>query len=121
MLSIHTIEGWLGRIRYKPDTRFDVVPGPYDMVTIQITRLLPDSTKGLSTISEYADERLWIRVGVPIACNLGRFEYLPADLQFEHFCHWLRDELIRLERHETDEWFRVDNTLPYDPHKGDLR
>jgi hypothetical protein len=118
-MDLRTIAGWLDRITYKPDTQITAnYAVSRDVVELIITRLLPDSTRRITTLAEYADLQAFVKVGARVPCNLGRFDCLPPEEGFRYFQQWLREELIRLERHECDEWFRVDGRLPFDPHRA---
>lgn len=106
---------WLGRIRYKPDTRFEISPvfSHVGCLQIVVLRHLADSTKGLMTLTEALDPRNHVKVA-------ATFEVPPYYLRtddFDAFVHWIHQELFGMEKHEMDEWFRVDNHLPFDPHK----
>lgn len=113
------VDGWLSRITYKPDTQFEVArvdPQEYARlygVRVVAKRNLPDSTKGITNLAEYADY-----VGfIPIAGQ----EVVPWNIvereDFTAFLRWFRHWLRRMEQHEMDEWLRVDGELPFDPHK----
>lgn len=109
------LTGWLLRIHYKPDTRFEIMPEltAYGGLQIRVTRFLADSTKGLSTFSEFIDPSNHIEAQAV-------FEVPPYYLRthdFDAFWHWIHHEIFGMEKHEMNEWFRVDNNLPFDPHK----
>jgi hypothetical protein len=113
------LEGWLARIRYKPDTRFMVLPpGVGDIVSrshlaIGIKRQMADSRAGIDTLEEFTDTDRFV--------TIRAVWYVPPmmlEQDFTVFTRWVRDQLRQLETHELDEWFTADGKLPYDPHVG---
>lgn len=52
--------------------------------------------------------------------RIGRFANVPSHILDEPpyplFWRWLRTIIHDLEMHESDEWFRVDGELMFDPH-----
>lgn len=106
---------WLSHIRYKPDTTFEVFDDRqfYDEVVLKIRRMMPDSTDPTNfEMGNYTDRTRFgpVRVTAPVP------RYI-SDL--EHFVEWLHHILLEQERHELDEWLRVDGALPFDPHRND--
>ncbi|HEY5785847.1 MAG TPA: hypothetical protein VIT65_13820 [Microlunatus sp.] len=107
------VSGWLKRIRYKPDTSISMYSRfGTGQVVLHVLRKLPDSTTGITSLAEYADIGHFVQVG----CELYVPELFRSEGDFGGFYRWLHQELRKLEDHETDEWFRVDGGLPFDPH-----
>ena len=114
----------LGRFRYKPEWTFEMhrdQMGP--MVAIRV--MVPDS-RHPDRPPSYTERSYTIMQGEPLhmerddLIQISASFPIPIDLQQTHdearFWHWLREQVLFVERHEADEWFRVDGQLPYDPH-----
>ena len=121
-IDVQVVKDWVSRVRYKPDTRFTVQSNYYGFtrgmgdVSIRVERRLADSTKPLQSIEEFAEHRMWIPVGCHLDVPTRALARVPAEARFVVFFEWLHRKVIWLERHEIDEWFRVDGQLPFDPH-----
>ena len=115
--TVTKVREWLERITFRPDTRI-TADESYDQWCVRLTieRWVPDSTAGL-TFEQFVDPRHHILIR-------GKAT-LPVVLverdDFDEFVRYLEHELRKLERHEFDEWFRVDGKLIHDPHAQEGR
>lgn len=57
--------------------------------------------------------------------SLGATFIVPHHILQDHaedrFWLWIQDRLHYIECHESDEWFRVDGQIRFDPHRFDAR
>lgn len=123
--TLRMAQEFLGRFRYKPNWHFEMTRQP-QMGTpcVRIKVLVEDSR----AVDMYGPSNAWecprcnsingapripIEGMYPIPM-LSRMQ-APEKLFFDflHQCVW------SVERHESDEWFRVDGELRHDPHAGD--
>jgi hypothetical protein len=116
----------LSRFTYKPGWVFDLSRrpekgGPLLTVTFQAE----DSRKGPNQWPTYrmVGESLSIERDdlVPLTGQFVVDRYLLKERSEHLFWEWLRRTISFVEKHEQDEWFRVDGQLPYDPHISEGR
>ena len=114
--------GLLRRFRYKPGWVFEMTrneAGP----TLRMQVMVPDS-RHPNRPPSYRE--MTIVAGEPF--RIERDDLIPVSAEFtmpialwasrdeDVFWKWLRERVLYVESHEADEWFRVDNVLPFDPH-----
>lgn len=91
----------LKRVTYKPGVKLAFDPGEsFGIATLTITSMVQDVNEPSRTIP------LTNRQALP------PLEYMDRD----EFIFRIGDALMRFERHECDEWFRVDGKPVNDPH-----
>ena len=101
------VESLLARFTYKPGWHIEQrrLPESADSVRLQIRFTAPDSRS--------------LEREIPVT---GTFD-VPYYIWFEEdegrFWKWLHQVILFMERHELDEWFRVDGKLVDDPHAGE--
>lgn len=131
-MSPEKVAQLLSRFTYKPNWRFEVMPGP--PVSIHLDQYVEDSREPyrpwdlkpeepdfISLRSDLLRYEPWVvmsprRRVFPVG---GRVEVPPiAENREDRFWTWLHDVAIPdLERHEISEWFKVDGKLAFDPHE----
>lgn len=118
------VHGYLSRFRYKPGWEFHVRCAPEsDAVMLEVMFRAEDS-RHPHRPPVYRD--ITFSPGEPL--RIERDDLIPITGQFNvprlaqmhdpepRFFDWLRETIQFMERHECDEWFRVDGYLPFDPH-----
>lgn len=104
------LRGWLEEIFYKPGWEFDIIPDQYDRFRMRIKALVLDSTT-------YPIDRTKM-------VTVIQDGYVPEYVDSRSdFYRWLQYEILRLEKHESQEWLRSfeDGKPLDDPHKHDRR
>lgn len=99
------VRDFLAGFEYKPDTVFYNTLTPHG-VKIVASRKVPDSRDPEHPL-------IHVRGELDLPESLLQAAHDPRELLQDMVHHWIR----KLEMHECDEWFRVGDTLPYDPHK----
>lgn len=113
----------LARFTYKPGWHFEIRRGtghPVLHVAASVIDSRAVNLMGSAHVRECPTCREFTGVRIPVE---GQFP-LPVRLRElrdpeGEFFRFLRNTIWFVERHEADEWFRVDGELRYDPHAND--
>lgn len=119
--TVRLAQEYLSRFTYKPGWHFEVTRKPeLSAVHLVIGFMTLDSR-----LSEYARECPACREVMGVKTSVGGSFAIPQLCALKNpekaFWNFLRSTIWFIERHEADEWFRVDGAMPYDPHIGDPR
>lgn len=98
------IEQWLKRVSYRPGFKFRLFDAHMGYNMIETTYESEDAA--------HPEHRTTIKL---------RVQNVVPDLQSEeHFITWFKyDILMKIERHECEEWFRMDGKQVHNPHYQD--
>ena len=100
------IDAWCKAITYKPNFTIEFFEDHRHSYFI-IKMDVPDST---------IDEE------IPPTVKVQQWSVIPPyDLTQDQFNDFVFREILRLERHEAQEWFKIDGKLWNDPHAHDRR
>ena len=94
-------------LTYKPGWEIELVGGGVAGLALRLAMQAPDSTT--------TEHR-------PIAVRGDDVPLDPHNLQLfdeKRFVDWVFNQIMRLERHEAQEWFRLRGELVDDPHADD--
>jgi hypothetical protein len=110
--ATHEERDWLlymlGRITYKPTWTFKLErpSGEIDPWGITIRMYVPNSRGSEQETTPVQSTR--------------RIPWMIYEQRDEkHFVDWLSREILSMERHELDEWFKIDGIMHRDPHASD--
>lgn len=103
------------------------------------TRVLPEYQELQELLNNFSyrpdweffieESRLRIRARVQDADSHGKLIPLQSAIQLPPYnalargwdwIRWLRNELIKIETHELDEFFQINGVKVFDPHKGEV-
>lgn len=97
-------KAWLERITYRPNV---IIHVDHDIYSNQIV---------LRIVVKTIDSR---DMKTPIDIHHNRTIEAMCIRNFDDFKHLVKEALFTVEKHEFDEFFRVDGVMLNDPHKGD--
>lgn len=122
--TIKLAQGYLSRFRYKPNWQFEMTRQPQMGAACIRIMVLVDDSRGFDGRGEP-----WTRHCS--ACGQDSGLKIPIEGMYpiprltemadpeKRFFDFLRQCIWSVERHESDEWIRVDGELLHDPHAGD--
>lgn len=105
---------FLNRFSYKPGYKLqfwkvdDGFPRMEQYITFNMVVPVPDSTK--------PDQPL---INIAYTSKYSTYNFIQGGPDYA--IHALRDFLMGWEKHELDEWYRIDGEMLSDPHAGDRR
>jgi len=106
-VPVSTLEQWLRSITYRPGVTFTING---DALEIKVHTI--DSRSARDDLQE---------VDITHRTLLPTFdERLPEAQLRATFLDFVRDRVLAMERHESQEWFRINGRLVVDPHVLDL-
>lgn len=104
LVTISTVEMYLKRISYKPNWRLSVQGEHFGEPILRIQ---------FETVDTHT--------GAPTPINSARTIPMNAIKDLREFIAWLSHAIMHVEKHEHDEWLKLDNEIINDPHKEDRR
>lgn len=105
-MTFDELEVFIDRITYKPGFSMIALRSSSDgYVSIRMSMMVPDA------LSKTPLNRL-----LPISTVKQIPEYSLAAITEEHLLHILKHTILSLERHEMDEFLRLDGACVTDPH-----
>ena len=94
---------WLSRISYKPNIKMEIVDQFNDYLNLKISVNTIDSRDGFSPIVIYHS-------------NIIDNRFVR---NFDDFKNYVIERILQMERHETNEFLKIDGKLIHDPHEGE--
>jgi hypothetical protein len=99
----------VSRVTYKPNMTLAFDPDPvHDIPVLQVAMIGPDS-RDVPGPNGWPQKKLGFKIVFP--------EYMRRDDFLEREAvAWIKEQLLRIEKHERDEWLRLDGEMIHDPH-----
>lgn len=119
--------GLLSRFTYKPGWHFELSRRPeLGQIMLQIAFSAPDS-RITDVYGRYGRLDPCRACGsphpmreIPISGQFPLDPFAALSRNENLFFDWLHQMVRDVEKHELDEWFRVDGELRFDPHRGSV-
>lgn len=100
----------VSRLTYKPNMTLAFDPDPlHDIPVLRVALYGPDS-RDTPGPDGWPQKKVGFRIVFPDYLRHDGFDEGAA-------VAWIKEQLLRIEKHERDEWLRLDGAMIHDPHE----